>query len=542
MITRVVPHKPFILSLLALTSLLGSGCGETDDHPKVIIGAVIDQTGNNSELSWISAVQLAMVQMNEALAAEGDFKDFRFKLDLQNSENDVVGGPDSRAMVRLRGIAERGAIASILDTTQVAEEANKPSNNYGMAMQCSSCTGGAFLNAATNLPNDLELQASRRNADHWMQRTIMSTGSLAVVIAQMIYGMPNHGDLNGDGIIKLAGYGSDESFGQSSSLAALTELKKKFPAGDRHIRFERILHVNSNDLRDIPFNDHLRKFTDNNNDSWPPADATVNSPNGHLFGVADNELDVAAYDPGHTIPGVQDGPADFIAVATFARNGVQLVNDFETGGFADKGTQIIHFHTFRFSSNLLPLGSLAEGQFGASHVILDGDSGQKFKDGFKQEFGLLPVYRDSIYYDNAVTMMLATLLAFANPQNADVTRESITGAMVRDVFPCTSANAAKNITTRPDLVCPAGDVTEIVPTVESFREAIRVIRAGGAIDYRGASGPVDYDALGNVKTKVASYKVIGGVFQDTASYDCITSAACACTAGSDFGECPSQAP
>ncbi len=538
---RVTPTKTLLASLI-VTTIISTGCGSEDAHPKIRLGALIDQTGNNSELSWISAIQLAMLQMNAALEAEGDFKNFRFELDLQNSENDVSGGADSRAMTRLRDIAANGGKGSIVDSTQVSEEANKPYNGpaLGLVMQCSSCTGGGFLNSTASVPDDLDLQASRRNADHWMQRTIMNTGSLAVVVAQMIYGLPRHGDLNDDGIIKIGGWGSDESFGQSTTLAAITEFKKKFTAQELidKVRFERILHVNDNDVRNIPVTTHLAQLANDTNENMPPASATYGATNinAHLFGTAYQDQ-------------VTDGPADLIDVATFARNGVQFVSDFNTQGYAtrdDNGdgeldTKIIHFHTFRFSSNLLPLGELAEGQFGASHAIIDGPAGELYRQAYFDEFSLRPVYRDSIYYDNAVTMMLASLLALANPANGDVTSDALTGAQIRDVFPCTSAGAAAQITTRPELACPAGEATEIVPSIDSFREAIRVISAGGAIDYRGASGPIDYDALGNVKGKVASYEVVAGSYEDTAFFDCIASAACACVEAVR-GECPSQIP
>ncbi|MEZ0314167.1 MAG: hypothetical protein ACAI38_20535 [Myxococcota bacterium] len=499
-------------------------------------GVLIDQTGNNAEFSWISVAELAVLQMNEALQAEGGYKNFRFALNVQNSENDVAGGYDSRAMGRLRDIAASGAFGSIVDTTQVSEESNKPINGpaLGLVMQCSSCTGGSFLNATSTVADNPDLQASRRNADHWMQRTIMNTGSLAIVVAQMIYGMPNHGDLNGDGIIKLAAFASDESFGQSTSLAAITELKKKFTAQELidKVRFERVLHVNANDLREIPFAAHLEQLNNSTNENMPPSSATFGATNinAHLFGTAFESQ-------------VTDGAPDLIAEATFARNGVQFVTDFKTQ-YPGSSTKIIHFHTFRFSSNLLPLGELAEGEFGASHAIIDGEPGEMFKAAFKEQYGLLPVYRDSIYYDNAVTMMLATLIALSPGHpgyNPDLPATGITGAMVKEVFPCTSTNAARLITTRPELVCPEGAPEPIVPSVDGFRLAVRTIAAGLPIEYTGASGPIDYDALGNVKGKVASYQVVNGTYEDTALFDCIASATCACTEGI-VNECPDQTP
>ena len=91
-------------------------------------------------------------------------------------------------------------------------------------------------------------------------------------------------------------------------------------------------------------------------------------------------------------------------------------------------------------------------------------------------------YRDSIFYDAAVTFMLAILMA-ANDLD-DPT--AVTGAQVRDEMYNTS-------------VVSGGEVVRCGP--DEFARAIDFISAGTAINYTGPSGPMDYDN-GNVRSNL----------------------------------------
>jgi len=61
--------------------------------------------------------------------------------------------------------------------------------------------------------------------------------------------------------------------------------------------------------------------------------------------------------------------------------------------------------------------------------------------------------------------------------------------------------------------------------------AWKLLYTGMAIDYRGASGPCDFDAHGDVVTRLARFHVQGGKFVDQEKYDC--------SAGMD---CPPMVP
>ncbi len=540
---------------LAAVSVFAVGCNNDSDGPTVVIGAVIDQTGNNSELSWIQAIELAADQFNDALEAEG-ITDYRFAINSQNSENDVVGGSDSRAIRRIRDAIDRGAKAAALDTTQIAEEANKPANtdSFQIPLQCSSCTGGGFLNATNATPTDLDLQASRRNAEFWMSRTIMSTALQAQVVSQLIRASVSPvsglaGDLNNDGIVKVVNFGSDEAFGQSTTTAVATELLKLVPVSDQSkVQFERRLHPNAQDARDIDFVAEISAMLDTTNPDMVPNGSGL-YPNNPQFNPPAGGGAAITPDASNTA----DKAPDFITMASFGRNHVAFVDAFKSSpppGLGDT-LRVIHFQAFRFSSNLLVLGELAEGETGVSHAVTDGVQGDQFAEDFRAKFGLVPVYRDAIYFDNAMTLILATFRAIQDAADPS----AVAGAAIRDFMPCSSATAARryaptctptppaaSCVARPSTACDPdgpGGVVQVGPGVENIRAAIRAIQQRQGIEYTGASGPVDYDALGNIKNKVSNFVVQGGRYVDLAKFDCVSANTCPCLAAESTA-CPGQ--
>jgi hypothetical protein len=59
-----------------------------------------------------------------------------------------------------------------------------------------------------------------------------------------------------------------------------------------------------------------------------------------------------------------------------------------------------------------------------------------------------------------------------------------------------------------------------------FARAYQRFTAGGAINYEGASGPVDFDANGNVWVKLALYAGVDGAFVDVQKFDCVRDPTC----------------
>jgi branched-chain amino acid transport system substrate-binding protein len=167
---------------------------------------------------------------------------------------------------------------------------------------------------------------------------------------------------------------------------------------------------------------------------------------------------------------------------------------------------VLHYHTFRISAALQSLGSLGDGATGVSHVSLDGPGGAAFQQEYEAYYGIPTVYRDAIYYDAAMSLMLAAMIA--SHDLAEPT--AVTGAQIRD--------AMKLIND------PAGTV--IYPGAEEFAKAIDLVKAGKTINYEGGSGPMDYDPSGNVLGRLAQYRAENSEFIDVAKFDCVKDALC----------------
>jgi ABC-type branched-subunit amino acid transport system substrate-binding protein len=202
--------------------------------------------------------------------------------------------------------------------------------------------------------------------------------------------------------------------------------------------------------------------------------------------------------------GVLDGAPDAVVIANFAQQQAAFVKAYRQGGYT---TRLLHYHTFRISSALQALGSLADGAEGVSHVLLDnGTSGEVFAQEYEARYGIPVVYRDAIYYDNAMTLLLATVIAAIDLPDP----LAVTGAQVRDAMKKTSD--------------PLGTVIGTGP--EEFARAVELIAEGKAINYEGASGPMDYDANGNILNRLAQYRAANGQFTDVAKFDCVKDSLC----------------
>ena len=504
------------LMVTLVVGLIAVGCGdEAFKGQEIVLGAVVDQTGTQAESSWIQAIQMAISQMNEALGAEGEDA-FRFRLRVQDSENLVAKGVD-RALFLVR---EEQARVIITDTTQVVEGVlstfydDDASNDLNVPVQCSSCTSGNLLNPNyVDASGNLLLQDVRRNTGRWMSRTTMTTvpmGNIAHFVARdhqwspaLVPNRGPAGDLNNDGVIKIAVLGSDEPFGQAGTNAVRNNANGVYSASgftfgtdaSATLIVERILHPNLG-FNDVDFNPIINRLIDNETEcqSCNPAVATF----------------VDGHEP------------DYIVMVSFQQFTAGFTETYALSG--KKQIPVIHFHTFRQTNTLFRLGSLAEGQVGISHELLngtaDGTPGAIYRDDFRKAYGFAPNFWDTAYYDNAMTFMLAILIAQQQAGAVDVD-----SALVRDRLQCTSQPTTLGYTvTLPWLDCPGGPATVITPGVASLRDAVRQIAAGGAIDYDGAAGPNDYDANKNVRTRINHYEVRNGAFVDLDTFECLNPA------------------
>ncbi len=450
-----MPTTTYRLAIALGSASLLACSGGADTRKPINIGALIDRTGNNSEPSWVKSLRLAEKHVNEAMAADEKLKGYAFHVVLSDSSNEPK--------VALRHAAELvkdGSIkALIVDSSQNDLALGRTfydfdsANDLGVPLQCSECTS-----SLVNDPTSTDPASSNR--DRWNFRATSSSRSVARLMARELLELgPNrNGDVNFDRRFKVGVYVSNEVFGQSFLADLRAEVEAIAPTRPQPVpaSIEETFH---------------------------PRDAEANS---YEWRADLDRLSDAA----------PDGIPDAIVVATFAQYHAAFVRSFK-GSYA---IRVLHAHNFRIQSTIASLGTLGDEEEGFSPVLLD-EGGDAFAAEFGVETSTPPLFLDSIYYDNAVTLMLAALVAGHGRDDVS----SVDGAAVRDaMFQLHAAGGEKVAAGR-----------------EGVARAVALIREGKPFDYEGASGPMDYDAAGNVKSRLARYVAQGGKFVELAQYDCV---------------------
>ena len=455
--------------LLPLVMLACAPPVDTKNH--IVIGAVLDRTGINSELSWGDAVALAQAHVNRALDEMG-YKNLSFKVPIRDS----AGIADTAIAEATKLVNIDGAKGLIVASSEETVGVHKlyydadPANDLKVPLMCSSCTSSS-INIPTATHANAVQQLALRNSEKWLYRSIMSTKLIAKVLAATVL---KAGDTNGDGKLKVSVYFVDDSFGIGAKNDIINEIKAQLPASGLTVPFvsEEVIHAREVDTNSYPWSQDVAKLVDTYNETT----ATT------------------------------DGLPDMVVSANLV-----IQESAFTRAYNESGTAIrnLHFHTMRASSALRAVAQLAEGEEGVSHLLLENDaSGQLFKKDYENAFGTPIVYRDSIYYDAAMMLLLGTVQATI-PLD-DPTK--VTGAQVRDAMQALSTNYATGTIVRTG--------------TEEVKKALAEMIAGRAINYQGASGPLDQDANFNIRSKLASYRVVNGVFVDEKIYDCVTSTDC----------------
>jgi hypothetical protein len=155
------------------------------------------------------------------------------------------------------------------------------------------------------------------------------------------------------------------------------------------------------------------------------------------------------------------------------------------------------------------LGDLANGMRGVTPVVTaPSESGTFFGEAMKAVSGSIAASDDAQFYDATTLLMLATLQAVESGKISDI--DTVTGKQIRDGLMHVSESAGALISAGPD----------------GFAQAAELLRAGKPINYDGASGPVDFDAVGNVKGNYSLFEVQNKSFVDVMFYDCVKDAAC----------------
>jgi hypothetical protein len=445
----------------------------------LVLGAVFDQGSASAYYSWPSAANLALDDLNTGLAQAGSGT--RFKLVLNDTAQDAaVAIKRSTELVRMQG-----AKAIITDTSRNGIAITKlmydadATNDLDVPVVCVTCTA-APLNDPNAVGTDEIDTATLRDAKGWNFRTCNRGTEQTSVLQRVIESRGDRGDANNDGKFKISIMILDDPSGHGFAQSTRANFAKTHP----DVIVEKvILPGPSIDINNAGFWDQvaLKLIDDVNECPQDPANA-----NGCLPKAMDNA------EPDALMETVNPGYNIAVSKAlTRLRNHVTF----------------FHAHAFRAAQTADVLRSAINGQQGVSPVLYDESmSGIQFASEVRGALGRAPAVLDSSVYD--ATMVLGLALLKASRGMADPSK--VTGAQVRDAL--TQVNE------------PGAEVVRL--GADEVAKAAQRIGAGAPINYEGASGPLDFDAGGNVWMNLALYAGVDGAFTDVQKFDCVHDQAC----------------
>lgn len=456
---------------LVLGTLALCGCGQPQTNMKVVkFGAVIDRTGSIANPTWPPAVNLAVQHANDGMKMTS-MRGFVFEGNISDSTNVT-----SVAAMRAQELKSQGAKALITDTSGDSIAINKlnydadTSNDLDIPLICQACTSPDINNPnAVNAADQVD-QATKRNGKKWFFRSTMDSDPQAVVMMNIAMEQaPNatpKGDVNGDGRFKASVIAIDDSYGNGFADG----LKRAAMA------------LNLTPAAIVEVLGHPR---DANVDTYDWATVVTN--------LTDDRNENTQ---------MTDGRPDIVFVIDFPQYGAAITKAYLD---ANATVKLFHSHNFRHESVVLKLQSRVTGQSGTSHVLLDGTAGDAFAMAYSQaNNGDAPQFWASNTYDSAMTIMLATYAAIVRAKLTDPTE--VSGAQIRD--------AMQTLGDKNGVSIGVG--------AAEFAKAVTALEEGKGIDYQGASGPMDFDANGNVNGRLARWVYQNGKFEDVDRYDCVT--------------------
>ena len=459
------------LGLLGATLMGGAlACSSelADDTPTSVIklAAVLDRTGAAGTPSWTEAAKMATSHINEALERAG--KKVRFELQTADSKS----SPDV-ALEHARGLVSKGAKGVVIDLTSdyialiKAQYSEDESERLNVPIVGIATTSPAVLNPEAVIPDPVT-QAAFRDADRWSFRTTMATSAQGLVLAQILKALGDDGDVDGNGKVKVVVVLSDEPYGQGSTGAVQGAMAQLLP--DAVI--ETVAIDPSVSLNDI----------------------------GYYGTIFEKSVDDKNEQSGET-----DGPPDMVITAALPDFAISYTKSYAQ---ANSTVPLVNMGSLRSGKAVETLGADAEDKEGCSVIQADiGSSGERFTTDFREWTGSSTLANfDSGTYDAVMALALASLIASNDLEDpAEVTPEAI-----RDAVRSTSSEGGEAVGSG----------------VDELLRAVRLIDKGEAIDYAGASGPLDFDENGNVKVRWVHFSIQDGAFKDDVIYDCVESATC----------------
>ena len=172
-------HKGWeVLLTLLVACGLGADAAKSAPAPGsertvIRVGAVVDQTGGSTSPLYRAAIELAVRQMNEALARSGSR--VRFELVF----GDLKSNPPFAQSEAIRLINQEHVKALVTDSSGVTVAVNKLNYDPGSPAQqkvpitCFQCSS-SFINDANVTDSDGVTQAAQRDLDNWLFRCFTS--------------------------------------------------------------------------------------------------------------------------------------------------------------------------------------------------------------------------------------------------------------------------------------------------------------------------------------------------------------------------------
>ena len=181
-------------------------------------------------------------------------------------------------------------------------------------------------------------------------------------------------------------------------------------------------------------------------------------------------------------------------------------------------TAIFQDGSFRRNTLLAALGSAADNQVGVSNIAFSNNaSGKLFAQEQQAVTGWAPAAYESQGYDAMVLSLLAMVkVSVTNAAAGNMDPTTMTGTQVRDALNQLNDQDPANAATR---VTFGSGATELA-------RGIAAIEAGLPVDYVGASGNVNFDAVGDTRDIATLWKIEGGQFKEKQIFDCEASDAC----------------
>ena len=459
--------RALVVKLVSI-ALLVVACKRDEAPAKtatVTLGQVIDRTGSIATPSWADSIRLAVGTANQALRKAGR-TDVRFALVEANSGN----APDTARAGAIQTVRKQGAKAIITDSSQddiaisMLAYDGDPAHQLDVPVVCMACTSAGINNPEAK-DADLVKQAALRNGAGWNFRTTMSDAYQARMLARYFVA---HGDITGDGKLKLALYASDDPYGHGFSDSLKSGVLKLAPEAS----VEQIFHDVKAIAAEYNWAADVARLVDRKNENTAQA----------------------------------DGLPDAVVVISFPKFEINF-----TKAYIESNTKVrlFHTHNFRAIRVIEALGLAIENHEGSSQAVLgEGPSAIAFSEDLRALNGQVPAFRDATAYDAAMSLMLATLHALRQNRLQDA--EQVTGAMIRD-----SMRAVQQRGGEP-----------VYAGINGFARAAQAIAEDKAINYSGASGPVDYDEYGDVVAQLARFRVQSGTFVDVERFDCLRDRDC----------------